>query len=295
MNLLEQFTQYLILDCGLAKNTALSYFKDIETFPVPLTKSPQNLTKDIILEGLEKLKKQNLTNKTLSRKVSAIKKFFEFLIKNKIIEDNLNIELESPKIEKTIPKTLTTEEVTKLLEIEKPLKDQIMIRFLYASGLRVSELITLKINDIDLKSGSIRILGKGDKIRIVPIDTETCSYLNYYLENIRPKLLQKKTLKTQSQTDTFFLSNQGKPYTRQGFWKLLKKHAKLAGISEHQVSPHIIRHAFATHLLENGMNLRTLQTLLGHSDIATTEIYSHITKKHLVDAIQKYHPRRKIK
>ncbi len=316
--ILNQFLNYLQLDRGLAFNTVNAYVLDTKLFlkaqsicsrsahntrqqdmQMRQTEMPIQLSsihETHIEDYFNTLIKKGVSYRSLARKLSSLKLFFDFAVQEKFCTQNPAEKMESPKISKSLPNTLSLEEVESLLNatdaIKQPthalthalLTHALMIRFLYATGLRVSELVNLKIEDIDLQAGLIRIQGKGEKIRIVPIDVETFKRVHEYISTVRPHLLNGKT------HSCLFISGWGGPFTRQGFWCLIKRYAIKAGIQS-AISPHVLRHAFATHLLERGMNLRSLQMLLGHSDIATTEIYSHVSKSHLQEVLQRYHPR----
>lgn len=292
---LDPFRLFLTLDCGLAAKTAEAYVSDATPFLAALTKAgrtPANATPADVQDHLNTLSTAGITNRSIARKLSAIRMFFKMALRQNQRDTDPTAEIESPKIGRSLPKTLSLEQVEALLEAPINAKaegDAIMLRFLYASGLRVSELVTLSADQIDLELGSVRVQGKGEKVRLVPIDPETARLTTYYLANIRPELRRRSD--TNPKRETLFLSRLGREFTRQGFWKLIKKYGAAAGLDAN-VSPHVLRHAFATHLLERGMNLRSLQLLLGHSDIATTEIYSHVSSTHLKEALLKHHPRK---
>ena len=241
--------------------------------------------KDIKLY-LKYLKDQKKSPKSISRRISCIRGFYKFLLIEKIIANNPMSTIELPKTKKALPKVLTIEEVDKLLDIT--LKDaysyrnKAMLELMYATGLRVSELVNLKIHDIDFVNETVRTMGKGNKERIIPIGEIAIHYLKLYLEIYRSQLLKK------DYTDDLFLNNHGKCMTRQGFFKILKKLAKEKDIKT-SFSPHTLRHSFATHLLENGADLRSIQELLGHSSISTTGIYTHVSNEELKENY-KYHP-----
>lgn len=287
--LLDQFKLYLKLDLGLSNKTIESYSTDILDFLTYSKGNAHTYKRHEIQKYLDQLKSKKITNRSLARKLSSIKRFFKYCLSQNLCNEDPTEGIHSPKIGKPLPKTLSLQEVEDLLNAPESVSDQIMLRTLYATGLRVSEIISVTPDQIDLNSGIIRIQGKGDKVRIVPFDEKTAEFLVHYSKKIRPELL-KKNKKPAKLARSFFLSTHGHSFTRQGFWKLIRKYAKKVGIRI-SVSPHVLRHAFATHLLEGGMNLRTLQMLLGHSDISTTEVYSHISNSHLHDVIRKYHPR----
>jgi integrase/recombinase XerD len=313
---LAEFGLYLKLDCGLSENTAKSYTSDLAQFLTWLDTSEKNhrvaaVTHDLIVAWLDSLSNQAVGSRSRARKLSALRLFFKFALSKKWCEGDPTVEIESPKIGRSLPKTLSLDEVEALLQAPltaNAMGDATMLRVLYSSGLRVSELITLPPDAVDAQSGVIRVQGKGDKIRIVPIDPDTAVKITEYLRDIRPGLklhahragaplrggaaVRGGAAQSATRREALFLSRQGRPFTRQGFWKLVRKYARAAGIAS-AVSPHVLRHAFATHLMERGMNLRSLQMLLGHSDISTTEIYSHVSTPHLHEALNRFHPRRK--
>jgi integrase/recombinase XerD len=283
----EEFSLYLKHHCGLCANTVKSYTSDIAPW-ISKAGSLSSATRESITLWLDSL---TLTARSRARKISALRLFFKFATAKGWCNADPTSEMETPRIGRSLPKTLSLNEVEKLLEAPPAGSgDSIMLRVLYASGLRVSELVTLPAEAIDTQSGILRVQGKGDKVRIVPIDAGTAAEVTRYLREIRPGLREKHRGK--AEREALFLSRHGRPFTRQGFWKLVKKYAFKAGIPS-DVSPHILRHAFATHLMEHGMNLRSLQMLLGHSDISTTEIYSHVSTSHLHDTVNRFHPRRK--
>lgn len=282
---LEKFALYLKLDCGLSPRTVEAYTSDLS--PFLKTHSVAKSTRAMIQDYLHKLS-QTLEARSLARKLSALRLFFKFAMAQNWRDTDPTAEIETPSGTRKLPKTLSLDDVEALLSAPQAPADAIMLRFLYATGLRVSELTGLRIENIDLQTGIVRVTGKGEKTRIVPVDAHTTSLLTQYLAEIRPVLAKKSKRATTERA--FFLSRQGRGYTRQGFWKLVKKYALAAGIAAN-VSPHVLRHAFATHLLERGMNLRSLQMVLGHADISTTEIYSHVSTSHLHEALKKHHPR----
>lgn len=292
---LERFTLYLKLDRGLAAKTIEAYATDLKPFLAEKKGSIAQVDRRDIETHLAALMDEGIGNRSLARKLSALRAFFKFAVSEGWLEANPTDEIQASSPKRNLPKTLGTEEVERLLDAplaDEALGDAIMIRVLYASGLRVSELVGLKPENADLQAGILRIQGKGDKVRIVPIDANTAALITRYLNELRPMLAAKARMPARA--ETLFLSKQGHGFTRQGFWKLLKKYARKSGI-ESDVSPHVLRHAFATHLLERGMSLRSLQMLLGHSDIATTEIYSHVSSKHLHETLRNHHPRAKHK
>lgn len=285
-----EFINYLQIDKKYSENTIASYaadLKDYQNFMMNLLKKDiYHIERKDIKLYLKYLKDQKKSPKSISRRISCIRGFYKFLLIEKIIANNPMSTIELPKTKKALPKVLTIEEVDKLLDIT--LKDaysyrnKAMLELMYATGLRVSELVNLKIHDIDFINENVRTMGKGNKERIIPIGEIAIHYLKLYLEIYRSQLLKK------DYTDDLFLNNHGKCMTRQGFFKILKKLAKEKDIKT-SFSPHTLRHSFATHLLENGADLRSIQELLGHSSISTTGIYTHVSNEELKENY-KYHP-----
>ena len=285
-----EFINYLQIDKKYSENTIASYaadLKDYQNFMMNLLKKDiYHIERKDIKLYLKYLKDQKKSPKSISRRISCIRGFYKFLLIEKIIANNPMSTIELPKTKKSLPKVLTIEEVDKLLDIT--LKDaysyrnKAMLELMYATGLRVSELVNLKIHDIDFINETVRTMGKGNKERIIPIGEIAIHYLKLYLEIYRSQLLKK------DYTDDLFLNNHGKCMTRQGFFKILKKLAKEKDIKT-SFSPHTLRHSFATHLLENGADLRSIQELLGHSSISTTGIYTHVSNEELKENY-KYHP-----
>lgn len=285
-----EFVNYLKIDKKYSNNTIVSYetdLKDYEHFMKDILKKDiyEIERKDIKLY-LKFLKDQNKSPKSISRRISCIRGFYKFLLIEKIIANNPMATIELPKTKKALPKVLSIDEVDRLLDI--PLNDafsyrnKAMLELMYATGLRVSELVNLKLQDIDLENETVRTLGKGSKERIVPIGEIAIHYLKIYLTDYRSQLLKREY------TDALFLNNHGKMMTRQGFFKILKRIAKEKNIKT-PFSPHTLRHSFATHLLENGADLRSIQELLGHASISTTGIYTHVSSEELKENY-KHHP-----
>ncbi|MBM7453223.1 integrase/recombinase XerD [Acholeplasma morum] len=296
--LLKDYEYYLKREKGLSQNTIMAYLRDLEQYRSFLEKyhsikNVRKIEKKHVEAYLKTLKNKQLSSKSSSRKLTAIKGFHQFLYIEKETDNNPAIEIESPKTIKTLPQVLSVDEVVKLLQAiqgDDPLalRNQALLELIYGSGLRVSELLDLKIQDIHLTAGHVRVIGKGNKEREVPLGELSVIALRQYLTKARNKLTINSTV------DYLFVNQYGQRLSRQGFFKLLKKLAQNAGINK-EVSPHTLRHSFATHLLEAGVDLRTLQSLLGHEDIQTTQIYTHISQKHLKDVYLETHPRAKEK
>ncbi|EJE98481.1 integrase/recombinase XerD/RipX family protein [Liquorilactobacillus mali KCTC 3596 = DSM 20444] len=247
------------------------------------------ITRQIIVDFLELESNQQKATSSIVRSVTSLRKFFQYLVEEGIIQNDPMELIDAPKKSEHLPEVLSTSEVEKLLnspDTSKPLgiRNRAILELMYATGLRVSEVINIQLADLHLSLGLIQTIGKGQKERIVPIGDKAISWVEKYLNNIRPRLLKKQ------QSNFLFLNHHGRKLTRQGIWKNLKADVLRAGI-EKNVTPHTLRHSFATHILENGADLRIVQELLGHSDISTTQIYTHLSKRRLAEIYGKYHPR----
>jgi len=291
--MLDQFLHYLIVEKGLAKNTIDAYSHDLNRFSDYLkAKGIQdilNVGKFDVRAFLLVLKRQGLSTKTISRNLVAIRTFFKFLIQEGILEANPIEEVGSPTVAKTLPEILTLKEVEELLEqpnIKTPLgiRDRAMLEMLYATGMRVSELTRLPMNQVNLEGGYVLLYGKGSKERMVPLGSEAMKWLALYLRMARGRFTKRK------ESNALFISRSGKGMSRQRFWRILKEYGRKAGIRK-RISPHLLRHSFASHLLERGADLRSVQIMLGHVDISTTQIYTHVTGERLKKIHQRYHPR----
>lgn len=290
--LLTMFIDFLAIERGLTKNTLVAYRHDLTDF-LDFLKSRnlllEDLKKEEILAYIVNLKQQRKANSTISRHLAAIKSFFKFLQQEGIVHINPTSDLEGPKKQKRLPKVLTIDEIEKLLE--KPesnnplgIRDKAMLETLYGAGMRVSELLDLDLNSIDIELGYVRCMGKGSKERIVPLGNQAILSINAYLNGGRNKLLKNP------KEYALFLNQHGRRLTRQGFWKILKKYAQLSGLKK-EITPHTLRHSFATHLLENGADLRSVQEMLGHVDVTTTQIYTHLNTSNIINIYKKSHPR----
>jgi integrase/recombinase XerD len=291
--LLDEFINYLSVEKGLSKNTIASYRTDLSSFLNYLeSKGFNNIEKikrDNITVYLLYLKDKGLSGNSVSRALVAIKMFYRFLAQENFIKDNVAGVLESPKLIRPLPNVLNITEVEKLLSAPDirdwmGIRDKAALELMYATGMRVSEMVDLPTSTINLDMGFIKCRGKGDKERIVPIGTHAKDSISRYIEKVRPSLLKGKS------DNHLFLSRLGKRVSRQSFWKMIKKYAKKARIKK-EIAPHTLRHSFATHLLERGADLRVVQEMLGHSDIATTQIYTHINKERLKSIHKQFHPR----
>jgi len=290
-DLADQFIDYLRLERGLADNTIQSYSRDLVRFVQFLETrnlTLLNLSQKQIKEHLGILRK-GLSARSVARNISTIKMFFRFLVSEGHSKENPARLLETPRLAHKLPVILSMDEVERLLNrpkvsTQKGKRDRAMLELLYATGLRVSELVGLKVLNVNLESGYVRTLGKGSKERLVPIGEKANVAIREYLSNGR-LLLEKG-----AESPYLFLNFRGRQLTRQGFWKIIKKYGKDADIRK-EITPHSLRHSFATHLLEGGADLRSVQVMLGHADIATTQIYTHVTKKRLKKIHETCHPR----
>lgn len=292
--LIDDYERYLLIDQGKSQNTIQSYMRDLKKFVTFINKQElveiNNINKDTIQLYIISLNKAGFAASTTNRMISTLKNFFHYLIREQKMDHNPMDLIQGAKNRKHLPKTLSSKEIDRLLEApdtetNNGIRDRAILEVMYASGLRVSELTHLKMNELHLELGFIQTIGKGDKERIIPIGEEALFWIKKYLEEVYPIYAKKSTDST-----ILFLTQRGKQFTRQGIWKNLKKYVNLAGI-DHEVSPHILRHSFATHLLENGADLRMVQELLGHSDISTTQIYTHVSKQRLQEIYRNSFPR----
>jgi len=285
---INEFTEYLIIDKKYSENTIKAYNNDLKKFKNFIkNKTINNIDENSIKDYLKYLNKENNDTKTISHNISTLRSFYKFLLIEKKVNKNPMEYIELPKTKKSLPKTLSIEEIDKLLDINLTdafsFRNKAMLELMYSSGLRVSELINVKIHDIDVSNCIIRIMGKGSKERIVPLGDYAIRYIELYLKEYREKLIKREL------NDYLFLNNHGNKMTRQGFFKILKQIAKEKNIKT-EFSPHTLRHSFATHLLNGGADLRSIQEMLGHSDISTTQIYTHVSKEKLKENYNNFHP-----
>ncbi len=291
--LIDQYVNYLLVEKGLADATLESYSADLARFTDFLTEKQifriAEADTVAILKYLLDLRDQGLGIRSRARHLVTLRGFFRFLVAEKVISRDPVRLVDLPKFGLKLPHVLSINEITELLEtpeIKKPKgqRDAAMLELLYAAGLRVSELLHVKLQDINLEAGFVRVFGKGSKERIIPIGSHAKNRIGQYIADARPGLLKNYV------SAYLFVARAGKPMTRQGFWKLIKQYAVTAGCSK-QISPHTFRHSFATHLLEGGADLRAVQMMLGHVDISTTQIYTHVARDHLKQMHERYHPR----
>jgi len=291
--LTQNYLDFLIIEKGLSENSVVSYSADLSQYITFLEKNCIHDLNDVdiavILAWLIDLTKKGLSAKSRARHLITIRGLYKFLANEKRVTKNPVKNVDIPKTGIALPKIMTVREVTDLLnvpDIKKPreMRNLAMMEIMYGAGLRVSELISLRLQNINLDANFVRVMGKGSKERIVPIGSQARSITQKWIKEGRPSLLKKIS------TPYLFVARAGKPMTRQSFWKIIKKYAVLANLSKN-ITPHTFRHSFATHLLEGGADLRSVQTMLGHSDISTTQIYTHISREYLIKMHQKYHPR----
>ena len=291
-SLVDSFLSNLRLEKGLSENTIKAYSNDCVAFNKWLFSNKRYEAVSAIEPDIENYLKHlnsiNLSNSTINRKLSSLKHFFNFLSKTKLLKSNPVINISGLKSNKALPKSLSIIDVNSLIEAPDcsnfiGLRDRTMIELMYATGVRISELINLEYGNIDLDRSLVKVMGKGKKERMIPFGDDALSWLINYIEFRR-----KNNLALNSRD--FFISQQGKKITRQAFWHRIKIYLKVTGLSM-DISPHTLRHAFATHLLNNGADLRSVQMLLGHSDLSTTQIYTHIAKQRLSDMVKQHHPR----
>ena len=291
--LLDRYTNYLLVEKGLSKSTVESYSRDLIRF-LDFLKA-QGLTDlagadtPVILKHLIALRKEGLGARSRARHLVSMRGFFRYLAGEKIIERDPARLVELPKATLRLPDALSVDEVQRLLNAPdtanaRGLRNAAMLEMTYGAGLRVSELVSLKLHDVNTEACFVRVLGKGNKERIVPFGRHARQRVVDYVDNARPKILKNKVSRY------LFVARAGRPITRQGFWKLFKGYVQAAGLRK-KVTPHSLRHSFASHLLEGGADLRAVQVMLGHVDIATTQIYTHLAREHLKKMHRRYHPR----
>lgn len=293
LDTINDYARFLRLDRGLLKNSVISYTQDIKEFSFFLVQQKIDFypeDKNIMLKFFTLLNDEKKAENSILRMFSALRRFYQWLLQMKLIKYDPMSDMDSPKKGVHLPTALSMNEVDKIIaapDVNKSLgiRDRAMLEVMYATGLRVSELINLKLDDLHLDIGLIKTIGKGDKERLIPISDSAGDWLNKYIFEIRTQQVQKY-----GDSPEVFLNFRGKKLTRQSIWKMIKKYINQVGITK-DVTPHTLRHSFATHLLENGADLRIVQELLGHSDISTTQIYTHITKQRLHDVYKKSHPR----
>lgn len=300
---IDGFLNYLRVEKGFSSNTTSAYANDLNQLATFAEDSAggkginnptwNSFDRTVMLGYLLNLKERGYATTTVARKVAAAKSFFGFLVSDGKIKTDPTEDISSPKVGKDLPETLSVDQVRALIEqpanINTPeaKRDRAMLELLYASGMRVSELVGLNVDDIDTKNGFVRPFGKGNKERMVPVYAQAAQSAEVYANEVRPQFVRSKTEKA------FFVNQRGERLTRQGLWQILKGYAKNIGL-EKRVKPHTLRHSFATHMLSGGADLRSVQELLGHANISTTQIYTHLTSEHIHKAYDKAHPRAKM-
>jgi len=297
---IKKFLNYLKVEKGFSQNTILAYQNDLNQFTGFLEESAKGgitapwtaFDRQSMLSYLTNLKERRYAATTVARKVAAVKSFFNFLAAEGLVKDNPTRDLPSPRVGRSLPKPISITQARQLLEeTEKRVtpeakRDKAMLHLLYASGMRVSELVSLNLNDVDTGGGYVRCFGKGGKERLIPIHSQAVAALKDYLSQGRPRL------KAADGEEALFLNRRGERLTRQGLWQILKGYAKSAKLGV-DITPHTLRHSFATHMLSGGADLRSVQELLGHANISTTQVYTHLTTEHVRRAYEKSHPRAK--
>jgi len=290
---IDEFMNYISVERGLAKNTLMAYRRDLEKYIDFLShkgvKSSNQVSRDHVSNFMFDLKKHEMSATSICRNLAAVKMFHRFLVRENLSKEDPTTLVDTPKLWKRIPSVLTQAEIESMIAAAsgkgiQPMRDQAILEIFYASGLRVSELSDLKLTSINYEVGFIRAIGKGSKERIIPLGMKAREAVQKYLVKARPKLLKDET------NDVLFLSRLGKKISRQSLWAVIKDYARKANIKK-TIKPHTLRHTFATHLLEHGADLRSVQEMLGHADISTTQIYTHVDKERLKTVHKQFHPR----
>ncbi len=291
---IDEFINYLSVERGLSKNTILAYRRDLRKYMEFLdaqgVKGMGQLKRDHITEYMFSRKKSGISANSICRNLSAIKMFHKFLVRERLAKEDPTTLVETPKLWKKVPDVLSIAEIEAIIKATtgrgwQAIRDKAILELFYASGMRVSELVDLKLENVNLELGYVRCIGKGRKERIIPIGKRACEAVKKYNESARKKLIKDNF------NLSLFVSRLGKKISRQSLWKLIKRYARLAHISK-VIKPHTLRHSFATHLLEHGADLRSVQEMLGHSDISTTQIYTHVDRERLKSVHKQFHPRR---
>ncbi|PJM58010.1 site-specific tyrosine recombinase XerD [Staphylococcus haemolyticus] len=291
--IIEEYLKFIQIEKGLSENTIGAYRRDLKKYQLYMQEQKiahiDFIDRQTIQECLGSLIDQGASAKSIARFISTIRSFHQFALREKYAAKDPTVLIETPKYEKKLPDFLDVEEVIQLLETPDLTKnngyrDRTILELLYATGMRVTELIQIEIDDVNLIMGFVKVFGKGNKERIIPLGDTVIEYLDTYINNVRSQLL-KKTV-----TNVLFLNLHGRPLTRQGIWKLIKQYGLRANINK-TLTPHTLRHSFATHLLENGADLRAVQEMLGHSDISTTQLYTHVSKTQIRQMYNQFHPR----
>ncbi len=293
MEIIRDFINYILVERGLSDNTCASYERDLTGFSRFLEargKEPKTVAPQDITDFIGELSRRGLKPRSYARHLTTIRSLYRFMISRGMIESSPCDLIDMPRIEKKLPNFLSLDEVESLLESPpvdraKGIRDRTMLEVLYATGMRVSELTSIGLNDLNLQTGLITTIGKGGKERLVPLGELSLRWIRDYLKDARPLILKNK------RSPYLFITARGSAMTRQNFWVIIKKYARVAGLPIEKVKPHALRHSFATHLLERGVDLRHLQVMLGHSDISTTQIYTHVSTERLKKLHSAKHPR----
>lgn len=301
--LIDEYIDFISIEKGLSANTLTAYSADLCQFVLFQTERGiddcDSLTREDVLAFMKWLQDKQAASSTVARTMTVIRRFFKYLHAEGFMKQDLASRFDVPRSQRPLPTFLTQSEIRKLLEqpdVNKPLglRDRAMLELLYATGLRISELLSLKISDCNGRDGLVRCVGKGNKERIVPVGDAALRYVDLYLREVRPGLLNKSHTRLNTshahRNEILFLNSRGGMMSRQGFWKNIKLYGKQSGLTK-KITPHIIRHSFATHLLENDADLRAVQEMLGHSDVSTTQLYTHVTRKGLRKIYFRTHPR----
>jgi len=290
---IEDFINYLSVERGLAHNTLLAYRRDLMKYRGYLSSvgisSMNQVKKDIVTQFIYSQKKDGLSASSICRELAAIKMFHRFLVREEFAKEDPTSLIDTPKLWNRVPDVLTQNEIESIIKVSvgkgwQRIRDNAILELFYASGMRVSELVDLKIENVNLDVGYVRCIGKGRKERVIPIGKKACEAIRKYMEKVRGKLMKNDVV------SHLFISRLGKKLSRQSIWKLIKFYAKKANIKK-EIKPHTLRHSFATHLLEHGADLRSVQEMLGHADISTTQIYTHVDKDRLRSIHKQFHPR----
>ena len=290
---ISSFLTHVKVEKGLASNTVAAYRRDLgkfDSFAQKRKVALETVSRDDLMDFLAGLYRQKLESKSVARHLVSLRNFFRYAQIHELIPADPSMNLESPKIRRSLPGYLRLEEVERLLaqpdaKTALGMRDRAMLEVLYSAGLRVSELVGMRVTDLDSKVGCVRCIGKGDKERIVPVGKKALSVVEKYLRDARPKLVRKA-----SGSSTLFVNRRGAPLSRVGVWKILSAYGRRAGLRV-PLTPHTLRHSFATHLLERGADLRSVQLMLGHADISTTQIYTHVVEERLKQIYKAHHPR----
>jgi integrase/recombinase XerD len=291
--LIDRFCDTVWLEQGLSANSISAYRSDLAGTAAFLDTCDTDLlraTRDDLLAYLDHRRLGKAASRTRARLLSTLRRFYQYLVRENRIDTDPTALIESPKLDRRLPKSLSEAEVERLLQAPNDktaagLRDRAMLETLYATGLRVSELVRLTLSQLSMEQGLVRVVGKGNKERVVPLGEEAVAWLQRYLDEARELLIKRRV------TETLFVSPRGGPLTREAFWHMIKRYGRQAGINLKLLSPHTLRHAFATHLLDHGADLRVVQMLLGHADLSTTQIYTYVAQKRLKDLHAKHHPR----